>query len=288
MTLKKWQWLRCPWQPSSLAEPLRWRSRPEGARRMVSPLAFACTLLILLPNPVNVLAQPASSSPNKPKLQSNQTPRNLKRKVTHLKFKLPPKGAPGKRADAGSRSGCPVLDECLVALVPATNIGLTIAERPTFWFYVPYQPSAKSFGKFQLLNEQQKVIYETSTRIIGTPGIIGINLPRPLETNKRYQWVFSFIYDTDATVDASVSVNGSVKRISLAPELRKKLESAKTPQQKMLLYADNGLWYDLLTTLIKERRQKPQDVQLTNNWKELLEQSPEVELNELVTEPIVF
>lgn len=155
MTLKKWHSLR-------------------------SPLAFACTLVIILANTVNVLAQPASSSQNKPKPQYNQTPSNLKPKVTPLKFKLPPKGAPGKRADAGSRSGCPVLDKHLVALVPATNIGLTIAERPTFWFYVPYQPSAKSFGKFQLLNEQQKVIYETSTQLIGTPGIIGINLPKTL------------------------------------------------------------------------------------------------------------
>lgn len=261
MTLKKWHWLR-------------------------SPLAFACTLVILLPNPVYVLAQPASSSQNKPKPQSNQTPSNPKRKVTPLKFKLPPKGAPGKRADAGSRSGCPVLNKHLIALVPATNIGLTIAERPTFWFYVPYQASA-NFGKFQLLNEQRKVIYETSTQLIGTPGIIGINLPRTFGSleNKRYQWVFSVICGTEAPA-ANVSVNGSVERVSLVP-LRKKLESAKTPQQKMLLYAENGLWYDLLTTLINERCQKPQDVQLTNNWKELLEQSPEVQLKELVGEPIV-
>jgi hypothetical protein len=252
---------------------------------MVSPLAFACTLLILLPNPVYVLAQPASSSQNKPK--PDQTPSNSKRKVTPLKFKLPPKGAPGKRADAGSRSGCPVLSKHLVALVPATNIGLTIAERPTFWFYVPYQPSAKSLGKFQLLNEQQKVIYETSTQLIGTPGIIGINLPKTFGSleNKRYQWVFSVICDTEAPA-VNVSVNGSVERVWLVP-LRKKLESAKTPQQKMLLYAENGLWYDLLTTLINERCQKPQDVQLANNWKELLEQSPDVQLKELVREPVV-
>lgn len=124
---------------------------------LLSPLAFACTLVIILANTVNVLAQPASISQNKPKPQYNKTPSNSIPKVTPSKFKLPPKGAPGKRADAGSRSGCPVLDKHLVALVPATNIGLTIAERPTFWFYVPYQASVKSFGKFQLLNEQQKV-----------------------------------------------------------------------------------------------------------------------------------
>ncbi len=72
MTLKKWHSLR-------------------------SPLAFACTLVILLPNPVNVLAQPASSSQNKPKPQLNQTPINPKRKVIPLKFKLPPKGAPNEQ-----------------------------------------------------------------------------------------------------------------------------------------------------------------------------------------------
>ncbi len=137
------------------------------------------------------------------------------------------------------------MNKHLVGLVPATNIGLTIAERPTFWFYVPYQASAKSLGKFQLLNEQQRVIYETSTQLIGTPGIMGINLPRTFGSleNKRYQWVFSVICDTETSA-ANVSVNGYVERLSLAPELRKKLESAKTSQQKMLLYAENGLWYD--------------------------------------------
>ena len=56
-----------------------------------------------------------------------------------LDVRLPPKGAPGDRKGGGARDGFCSSDENLIALVPGTNLGLTVAERPTFWFYVPYE-----------------------------------------------------------------------------------------------------------------------------------------------------
>lgn len=255
-----------------------------------APLAFAFTLVILLANTVNVLAQPAfSSSQNKPKPLPNTAPSNPKGKLTPLKFKLPPKGAPGKRADAGSRSGCPVLNKRLVALVPATNIGLTLAERPTFWFNIPYQSNSNSLINFQLLDEEETVVYEKTFPALETPGIVNINLPNSLpalQIGKKYQWVLSFTCDP-ASNETSALVNGYVERVAVTPQLKQKLETALTPRERILLYAENGLWYDTLNALIAELRNKPTDAQLVKDWQGLLQQAPEVQLPELVNKPVL-
>ncbi len=157
------------------------------------PLALACALAVLFPNTVNVQAQPAfpsSSQISRPQ-PSPPNPRysNRLRKVARLKFTLPPKGAPGRRTDAASRSGCPVLSQPVTALVPPTNIGLTLAERPTFWFNIPYQPNSNSLRKFQLLDEEETVVYEKNFPAVETPGIVNINLPNSLpalQIGKKY------------------------------------------------------------------------------------------------------
>ncbi|NEP53880.1 MAG: hypothetical protein F6K65_35865, partial [Moorea sp. SIO3C2] len=46
-----------------------------------------------------------------------------------LELTLPPKGAPGKRKGAASRTDCPF--EKVIALVPGTNFGLATSERPS-------------------------------------------------------------------------------------------------------------------------------------------------------------
>ncbi len=259
-------------------------------RSLHQPLALACALAIFFPNTVNVQAQPAFPSSSHPSPQSsppNPKYGNRLRKVARLKFTLPPKGAPGRRTDAASRSGCPVLSHPVTALVPPTNIGLTLAERPTFWFNIPYQPNSNSLRKFQLLDEEETVIYETFPGV-ETSGIVDINLPNSLpglQIGKKYQWVLSFICDP-ASLETSALVNGYVERVGVTPQLKQKLETAKTPRERILLYAENGLWFDTLTALIAELRNKPTDAQLVKDWQGLL-QSLEVQLPELANKPVL-
>lgn len=68
--------------------------------------------------------------------------------------------------------------------------------------------------------------------------------------------------------------------------MKSRLYTANTPRERVLLFAENGLWYDALTLLAEERRIKPQDGRITKDWQDLLE-SPKVELQEFVSEPIV-
>ncbi|PHM06590.1 DUF928 domain-containing protein [Nostoc sp. 'Peltigera malacea cyanobiont' DB3992] len=124
-------------------------------------LAISLTLLSC----IQVQAQPGNS-----KGQLNQS----------LIFAAPPPppdiGEPGKRAEAGSR-GCsqnvnkPLSSSSkrLTALVPIYAnselvFGTTIAEHPSFLFYVPYASDFAS-GEFVLEDEaENQTIYKTSSR----------------------------------------------------------------------------------------------------------------------------
>ncbi|MBW4628830.1 MAG: DUF928 domain-containing protein [Brasilonema octagenarum HA4186-MV1] len=249
-------------------------------------LAISLTLLSC----IQVRAQPVNSllgqSPTlKPKGQFNQS----------LIFAAPPPppdiGEPGKRTEAGSR-GCgenmnkplaSVSQKRLTALVPVYSkselvYAATVAEHPSFWFYVPYS-SSFAYGEFVLEDEaQNQTIYKTS--LMGTPGVINLSLPSkaaPLQIGKRYRWYFNIYCNKDNQIIANVE--GYVKREQLNSALKTQLEKA-TPSQRVNLYAANGIWYEALSTASELRRSNPQE----SSWARLLQA---VGLNDMTTEPKV-
>jgi len=235
--------------------------------------------------------QPKTPAPRKtPKNTPKNTPRNTPRNTglisRIIRFILPSKGAPGQRTHAASRTDCPAIGKPMTALVPPTNIGLTISERPTFWFYIPYQTTSTNLVEFLLINEKKQA-YKTTFRLTSKPGIISLTLPQnapALEIGKKYNWVLSFICDPENRLKDTF-VKGYIERVSINSDLKNRLERVNTPRERILLFAENGLWYDVLTLLAEERRKKPNDTQVAKDWKDLLESS-EVQLEELVSEPI--
>ncbi|MGH8000916.1 MAG: DUF928 domain-containing protein [Brasilonema sp.] len=252
-------------------------------------LSFAIGLTLL--GCIQVRAQPVNSLPVgqnptlEPKGQFNQS----------LIFAAPPPppdiGEPGKRTEAGSR-GCggntnkslaSVSQKRLTALVPVYSkselvYAATIAEHPSFWFYVPYS-SSFAYGEFVLEDESQnQTIYKTS--LTETPGVISLNLPSkaaPLEIGKRYHWYFNIYCQKDKQIIANVE--GYVKREQLNSALKTQLEKA-TPSQRVNLYATNGIWYEALSAASTLRRMNPQET----SWAALLQT---VGLNDMATEPKV-
>ena len=111
-------------------------------------------------------------------LSKGRAGERIKNFTNIFRFVLPSGGAPGKRKDAASRD-CPVTAKPLTALVPRTNIGLTISERPNFWFYMPYQPTSPT--EFILLDNKKNLVYKTTFEVKNTPGIINISLPQNVE-----------------------------------------------------------------------------------------------------------
>lgn len=236
-----------------------------------------------------ILKQQQRQQPKTPK--PTNTPRKSGLISQIIRFILPPKGAPGKRTYAGARTDCPAIAKPMTALVPPTNIGLTISERPTFWFYIPYQPTSANPVEFLLINEKNNTVYKTTLQLTSTPGIISINLPQNvplLEYGEKYNWVLSFMCDPANRLNDTF-VKGYIERVSINSNLKNYLEKASTPRERVLLFAENGIWYDALTLLAEERRKKTKDAQIAKDWKDLLLSSEGdlTEIKEIVSEPIV-
>jgi hypothetical protein len=204
-----------------------------------------------------------------------------------LEYEPPPRGAPGDRKDGGRRRFCPETQKPFTALVPATNWGETVAEHPTFWLYVPYQS-----GSFELVlhdeENNQKDPYRTKFQVTKGPGIISVRLPQtvpPLEVGKIYRWQF-FFFCNPASQSNFLYVSGVVVRVRPSSKLMNQLEAAKTPRERVIVYAKNGLWHETLTELAEIRRTNPQDAELATDWAALL-QHPVVRLDEMVSEHLV-
>lgn len=209
---------------------------------------------------------------------------------------LPPRGAPGQRqGETGRRSElCRNVETPLTALVPIYETsgensvwGLTVAEHPTFWFYVPYSLTPDLAVEFRLQEEENwqndKYVYKTTFTAETAPGVISLRLPSQvaLQVGKRYRWslvVHCFLQDNSA----NIVVNGWIERIAPSENLIKQLKTA-TPREDFALYAANGIWYDALTTLSELRRVSPQDALLKHEWTALLQ---DVNLNDITSKPI--
>ncbi|OCR01449.1 hypothetical protein BCD67_21820 [Oscillatoriales cyanobacterium USR001] len=231
------------------------------------------------------------SSPSTPQRQPPQPLAETRNPptATPLSFTLPPKGAPGNREGASGRGDCTVVGKApLTALIPGTNIGLTIAERPTFWFYVPYQSNPRILVEFSLTDDRENTVYKAAFQLMDTPGIVGINLPPNtpgLEVGKTYRWELKIVCDP-ANPREFESVDGAIERVRLEESLKQKIDRVNG-RDRVLIYAQNGLWYDTLTNLIQLRRQNPKDAQLAKDWEDLLQQSPDIPLDKIVNERVV-
>lgn len=213
------------------------------------------------------------------------------RRSLRVEFVPPP--PPNLDAPSGRRRGgasrcpdCKSNDKPLTALVPGDRLksflALTVAEYPTFWFYVPYALTPERPVEFVLQDDADNYIYQTEFTAPGMPGgVVSIPIPskeKPLEIGKRYQWTFS-IQDPSNPV----FVQGFVQRVEEKPTLMSQLKAA-TPRERIALYATNGIWHDALTTLAELRRTNPQDPTLTAAWVDLLQS---VGLDNIATEPVV-
>ncbi|MFN4280782.1 DUF928 domain-containing protein [Thermosynechococcus sp.] len=193
----------------------------------------------------------------------------------------PPKNLsrPGNREGAATRGICKVQTAAnepdLTTLVPASNIGLTAANRPTFYWYLPannYQ--ALEFALFQTLaNGTQVQIYKQQFPMANRPRLDSITLAGdvpPLQEGVDYRWTVSLICNASDPDPSQIRfVEGWVQRVALPETLEQQLRQASYLQRYDLL-ASNGLWYDALDTLIKLRQKQPNDGKIQALWTELM------------------
>lgn len=259
---------------------------------MMRTNVHAYTIALVLAN-LTSYAMPSWAQPASP-----GSHRSDHRQVHFVPPQLPDTGAPiGRPKGAASRSPCG-LDLPLTALVPATEKtlneakvtyawGKTVAEHPTFWFYLPYPPKTLRSLEFALQDQQDNDIYRTPVALPQVPGIVNLRLPTtsaPLETGKMYRWFFKTTFQCDPQQPSNIKdhVEGWVQRIATTPTLASQL--AASPQQQAVPYATNGIWYDALNSLAQLRLANPQNAALMTDWTNLLQSAG---LSNMTSKPIV-
>lgn len=220
-----------------------------------------------------------------------------------VKFKRPPlspRGAPGNRKGGGTRDGyiCSALDinENLMALVPAVEPeptishvwGLTLEASPTLWFYVPYQPKDIKGGELEIWDEthsdprKYQQIYQGKFTVTNTPGAIALTLPSTvkLEPGKNYHWYLTLNMNCDRVAQA-VNVNGWIQRVKFNNHLSLQQLGDR---DRLIFYAENGIWFDAITLLAQMRRRQPETQIWLTDWQTLL---GDIGLEEFANKPIV-
>ncbi|NJM45905.1 MAG: DUF928 domain-containing protein [Alkalinema sp. RU_4_3] len=199
--------------------------------------------------------------------------------------KLPSRGAPGTNGSGASRPSCPSGPKPMVVLAStSSNWGETIDAHPTFWFYQPYQGVAV---QLDLRDENtQSVVFSSTYKVKGDAGIAKLTLPETaptLEVDKLYRWQVSFV--CDANSQQAYIAKGVIVRRKLSASLNCKLQRAK-PEERASIFAQQGLWYNVLNEMATLRRLKPKDPDVQANWRILLT-DPEIQLDNWVSEPLI-
>jgi hypothetical protein len=199
---------------------------------------------------------------------------------------------PDRTSGAGSRTNllCPqdvnltVGDSqpALMALVPQTKQGLTLAARPTFWVHLPKTSAQRAVLS---LREEGRTFHSQSFfPITGEVGIVSFALPEEapvLAVNKTYQWSLVLICG-DRPSPNDPAVTAWIRRVSPPTSMPAFLQRASTLQQADW-YSQHGFWYDAVTSLAPLRRSYTQDQTIAQVWKGFLQSAG---LQSLSVEPL--
>lgn len=190
---------------------------------------------------------------------------------SRLRFKVPNIRPTGNLEGGAARGNCSTEEIEMKALLPNTNIGLTTAQKPTFFFQIS-KTSAKE-AKFSLWNAKGGDPYQTQFPLTNTGGVISFTLPAdapPLEVGKEYHWELAAICDTgDGDQGGNTHVQGAITRVQPSPTFTSQLQAASA-RDRVALYAQEGYWHDALKALADLRSANPNDPSLVSDWTDLL------------------
>ena len=202
-----------------------------------------------------------------------------------LNFVVPRRGAPTSTAGGATRGSCKVGTPVIAPILPQGRLGLTLAERPSFFVYIP--PGSAETANFLLQTDgDREIVYESDIKIPAASGIVRFDLPADapaLEVGKQYHWFITLKCNPIAGTSGNPGVDGWVERIAPDATLARQLQNA-TPKSLPALYAGAGIWHEALSSLVTLRQQAPDNAQLLNDWQSLLKS---VGLDSLTNEPLV-
>ncbi|MBH8561615.1 DUF928 domain-containing protein [Nostoc sp. CENA67] len=189
---------------------------------------------------------------------------------------VPNTGTPSGDPTPGTtrpQATCPKTSKPLTALMANNGSDYTLSEYPTFWFYVPYAPDQISYMEFLLLDgKERQTIYQTAVKLTEKPGIIKIKIPSEsqysFKFNEIYHWYFKVNCKSERTNQPELVIDGWVQRQPLNLHLRNQIEVAHP--KEYLIHKENAFWYDAIANLAQQHFSHPENLQLHEDWANLL------------------
>lgn len=278
-----------------------------ASRNMKWMLTIALVLSSVTYYPAKVTAQTQQPATTKRPVQPTKDRTSPQQRTSRPVFvwsKTPSRLSPvsGRRTGMGSRENCPAVPTALTALVPLREEqkvskqtdkpmakivgGLTTSVRPTFWFYVPYTQDLTATTEFILQDSGGNDIYRNAIALPPKPGVIGVSLPytASLQVGKTYRWYLKVRCTQQKTASVPIYVEGDIQRVNLDSRVMQQLSAAVEPQQKVAIYAANGIWFDSQTMLAQLRQKNSNDASVAADWQSLLQS---VNLDNVATAPLL-
>lgn len=241
---------------------------------------------------------------NLPPLSGSQAAEYLRTPASELSSRLKqddnwPDGTGGQTGTAsGAGMGpCSVTDDrfdptALTALVvPAISPNASDAmlqpvitqNTSRLWFNVPYslEAIAQDQAKLEIYNVTNQLLHEQTITLTATGGIISVAIPtEQLETGQWYQMSLSIeVYCTPTARPAIDRVTTWVQHQNLDARSIP-IDAATSPEERVMLYEQQGLWYDALSVAAELKQSNPSD----QSWMRLLQA---VQLEAIANSPML-
>lgn len=207
---------------------------------------------------------------------------------TVVRFQPPEGNAPGGTRGGASRGDTVCIqnssrqNQLLRALIPpGSNYGLTLAERPQVFAYIPTTTARQAW--FVLKDDRGNTLHQHMIPIAGHGRVIPINITEhlpALEVGKTYEWGIALLCAGRLEINSPFT-SAWVQRIAPPTEVLPYMEQPPSLQKVAALGA-HGIWYDMLSTLtqLQPSRQEPANISI---WSQLLQS---VGLGDVSTVPI--
>ena len=187
-----------------------------------------------------------------------------------LQFQPPDADTPTRRVGGFVRgAGDPL--PAVVNLAPI-RVGLTIAEQPVLYWYL----SGQSDFPLEISLIGGRSVEPLLEIRIEPPVEAGVHVVRladygvALESGQTYEWFVALISDEEVRSKDVVS-GAAIKRMDNSQRVKARIAGAE-PEQWARIYAEEGLWYDLVETLSEAIRLAPENTALRASRANLMEQ----------------
>ncbi len=173
---------------------------------------------------------------------------------------------PQTRGTSGGSRGCETESDTsssslpyLILLAPTKSYGQTLANSPTFaWFVKDTSSWQMEFRLYEYdkTNKQSKLVKEIKDENFkSSPGIMVLSLPSlELLVGRRYLWQVELVCDANRPSGNPFAI-AAMKVVSTHPDLKKQLSQSNDVLTKANLYNQADLWYNTLEITFRSKDQ---------------------------------